>query len=156
MRFLKWIALGMTALTVVVCILYFEPVKQAVRYSLAEDFRIKESLGKLFLVEKAGPEATTVASAAVAQAAYRKENGALVYACRQNEAVYAVSGGTVETVSQTAVTLRHGDGALSRYSGVGALCRAGEQVERGDVIGYALGEVTYRKYLHCRPVEPEA
>lgn len=139
-----------------------QTIRQGVRSSLEEDFRIKESLGELFFAQKKQDSVATNAQTAIvslltpAQGEMRatEESTGAVFACKRFSAVLATADGVIESVDDTRLTLRHADGKLSVYQNVGTLWQAGKNVKRGDTVGYATGEVIFRLYVGGVPLDP--
>lgn len=141
-----------------------QTLREGISMSLDEDFKIKESLGKILLVEDKNESVAVSGNVEILTMAYpvngemsKKENmgeECLVFDCRKFSGVRAVADGTVEKCEKDKITLRHGDGKLSVYTGVGCLCREGQNVSKGDIVGYAKEDVVYRLYDKCNSIDP--
>lgn len=140
-------------------------LRQGISMSLEEDFKIKESLGQVFLVQgEEGSQEVNSGNVSVT-GLIRPADGYIHEVSAANEAylevecgrfngVYAVADGKVESCENGRITLRHSDGKLSVYSGCGSLTGQGKQVKQGDVIGYVDGLLTYRLYENCVALNP--
>lgn len=140
-------------------------IKNAIVFSLEEDFKIKESLGQLFLVEQqedsVSASTNVNVSAFISPSATGKINSKNVLGrpqieieCEKYSSILATGDGTIETVKENKITLRHSDGKLSVYNNVSSLVKAGDTVKKGDSIGYALGNVEYKLYENCIALDP--
>ena len=140
-------------------------LRQEISMSIEEDFKIKESLGQVFLVqgeetsqEVNGSNVTVTGLIRPADGYLHKVDAVtetyLEIECDRFNGVYAVADGQIESCDGNRITLRHNDGKLSVYTGCGSLTGEGKQVRQGDVIGYVDGLLTYRLYENCVALNP--
>lgn len=140
-------------------------LRGGIKQSLDEDFKIKESLGQIFLV-KSGDETTEASSNVTVEGLYMPAVGEKCYETFAGEpvmtvdavkfaGVYAVSDGIIEDADETRISLRHSDGKKSVYTGAFATVKKGDKVVKGDSIGYAEGKISYRLYSSCVAVDPK-
>lgn len=139
-------------------------VRSAVEFSLEEDFKIKESLGKVFFVEKEQDSVNASTNITVSSLCLPSDNCVLESSlgepclkiiCNKYASVVATGDGVIESVSENRVTIRHYDGKLSEYKNVCAILKKGEKVNKGDSIGYSTGDTVYKLYENCKPLNPE-
>lgn len=139
-------------------------VRNAIEFSLEEDFKIKESLGKVFFAQKEEDSVSASTDITVSSLSLPSENCVLDFSlgepylkivCSKYSSVVATGDGVIESVSQNRVTIRHYDGKLSEYKNVCAILKKGEKVNKGDSIGYSLGDSVYKLYENCEPLNPE-
>ncbi|MBR2860957.1 MAG: hypothetical protein IKB86_03875 [Clostridia bacterium] len=143
---------------------FAQNVKYAVEMSLEEDFKIKESLGQVFLAQKNQDSQQVSGSATVLTLKRPMEiepelidylgDKALKFNCEKYAAVSSSGAGKIETVENNRITVRHYDGKLSIYSNVGSLVRAGDTVEQGECIGFAKEDVIFRLSENCVFLNP--
>ena len=140
-------------------------LRNGIGHSLDEDFKIKESLGQIFLV-KNGNETTEASSNVTVDGFYPPAVGKKSYETFAGEpvmtvnavkfaGVYAVCDGQIEDADEKRISLRHSDGKKSIYIGVCATVKKGDTVRRGEPIGYAWGKINYRIYSACVAVDPK-
>lgn len=140
-------------------------LRSGIKQSLEEDFKIKESLGQIFLVKKDG-EIKEASSNVTVEGLYSPATGEKCFETFAGEpvmtvnavkfaGVYAVSDGIIEDAGETRISLRHSDGKKSVYTGVRATVQKGDSVKKGDSIGYAEGKISYRLYSSCIAVDPQ-
>ena len=139
-------------------------IRDAVEFSLEEDFKIKESLGKVFLVQNEEDSVSASTDITVSSFLKPSENYMLGFelgepclkiVCDKYASIQATGDGVVESVTKTRVTIRHYDGKLSEYKNVCALLKEGEKVLAGDSVGYSLGESSYKLYENCIALNPK-
>lgn len=141
-----------------------ETLKKGIEISLQEDFKIKESLGQIFLIDNENKDITvssliTVTSISlpcqgeIEQQEILGEKSIVVH-CKKFESVCATADGVIESCENDKMTLRHNDGKLSYYYGAVCLLKKGDKVEKGESIGYAKGNVTYKLYENCVALNP--
>ena len=139
-------------------------VRNAISFSLEEDFKIKESLGKVFFVEKEEDSVNVSANITVSTLSLPSENCSLDFylgqpylkiECSKYSSIVATGDGIIESISNNRVTIRHYDGKLSEYKNVCAILKTGEKVIKGDSIGYSIGNSTYKLYENCKTLNPE-
>lgn len=142
-----------------------EELRKGIKQSLDEDFKIKESLGQIFLV-KNGTDTKEASSSVTVDGLYCPALGEKSFEAFAGEpsmtvnsckfaGVYAVSDGTVEAADENRISLRHSDGIKSVYTGVCASVKKGDSVKRGESVGYAQGKITYRLYSSCTALDPQ-
>lgn len=140
-----------------------QALRDGVKMSLEEDFKIKESLGKVFFVQNkddsqevsgtvnvvrfAAPATGRCESLNDGEPFFRYENG------RYN-GIYAVNDGIIESCENEKITIRHKDGKLSVYYGCTALVKKGSSVKKGEVIGYSGETMEYKLYQNCVALDP--
>ncbi len=162
----RTVIIGTILLSLIICILFInrEALKEGITVSLQEDFKIKESLGQVFFLE-GETESQAVSSNITVSAMSMPCDGditvtelygekAIIIDSIKYQSVYATADGIIEKSEDGKITLRHYDGKLSSYYGVGALCSTGDKVKKGESIGYAKGRVTYRLYDNCVSLDP--
>ncbi len=134
-------------------------LKEAINYSLQEDFKIKESLGQIFLIEDEG-ESTSVSGDILVSSINKPVDAVYsvnrtygevqyVFECERYVSIKATADGKIEGADGEKVTLRHSDGKLSVYYNATCYLRQGDQVKKGECIGYANGNITYKLYDNC-------
>jgi hypothetical protein len=139
-------------------------LKEAVAYSLQEDFKIKESLGQIFLVEK-DKESVSVSGTTTVTSLEKpvdaiftvdRSLGEPVYEfeCEKYVGIKATEDGAIESADGNRVTLRHNDGKLSVYYNAVSYYRVGDKVKKGESIGYANGNLNYKLYENCIALDP--
>ena len=139
-------------------------LRQGIAESLREDFRIKESLGQLFLMEHEKTSAQ-VSGEATVMTLKRPAEGTTeaitvcgdpcwYITCGRFNAVCAVADGVIETVGDGRLTLRHTDGKLSVYQFVSPLCAQGQRVYAGETVGYVEETLCYRLLENCVALDP--
>lgn len=149
------------------CFFAFSPYKTAVklregvRLGIEDDFKIRESIGKVFLIDAEVPVSggVSVESLILPVNADFKEQTVLgdKVICFETERlapVFAVADGKIENITDEKITLRHNDGMLSVYNGAGCLLSKGATVKRGEHIAYSEGKITYKLYDNCVAVDP--
>lgn len=163
-----WIGLVLAGVLVLAVLLGIgktaDGLRQGIAESLREDFRIKESLGQLFLMEREKPAAPASGQAemtALIRPAQGETEAITVcgdpcwyITCGRFNAVCAVADGVIETVGEGRVTLRHTDGKLSVYQFVTPLCAAGQRVLAGETVGYVEETLCYRLLENCVALDP--
>ncbi len=139
-------------------------VRGAISFSLEEDFKIKESLGKVFFIEENEDSVNASTNITISSFCLPGENCVLDFSlgepylkilCSKYASVLATGDGVIESVTENRITIRHYDGKLSEYKNVCAILKKGEKVLQGDSIGYSLGESVYKLYENCKPLNPE-
>lgn len=141
-----------------------EVLRKGIEISLEEDFKIKESLGKVFFLDK-NDETQTVSSQVEittmeipCNVEFRQKEilgeKCIVFHCTKYESVNATADGVIEYCENSKISLRHSDGKLSTFYGVVCLLKQGDKVALGENIGYAEGEVTYKLYENCIALDP--
>jgi len=139
-------------------------LKEGIEISLQEDFKIKESLGQVFFLEKQ-PESTAVSGEISVTSMILPCNGELtqkeilgekciVISSDMFEGVYATADGVIENAENSKITIRHYDGTLSSYYGATALVKKGESVKKGDTVGYSKGELIFKLFKNCVSIDP--
>ncbi len=140
-------------------------IKNAISVSLNEDFKIKESLGKVFFVEQEEDSVSASTSVTVTAFCSPSSTGTIQrevdsgqpmikILCDKYSSIVATQDGVIESVSDNRITLRHYDGKLSEYKNVGSIVKKGEKVNMGDSIGYAKATVEYKLYKNLIPLDP--
>ncbi len=139
-------------------------LRSGIEMSLDEDFKIKESLGQLFLMQNDGDAISVSGNVTVSHlimpvagevnADTDMGEYCLNIKCRKFAGVCAVADGIIERCEKEAVAIRHSDGKKSVYKGIGALCKEGQEVLQGDIIGYAKSNVCYKLYENCIALDP--
>lgn len=140
-------------------------IKNAIMVSLEEDFKIKESLGQIFLVEKEEDSVSASTNITVSALISPSATGKITLEqvlgqpqinieCEKYSSILATGDGTIETVKDNKITLRHNDGKLSVYNNVSSLVKIGDRVKMGESIGYALGTVEFKLYENCIALDP--
>ncbi len=159
-------AVLLTAMLIVTAVLFYnrEALSEAMAVSLQEDFKIKESLGQVFFLEETGRSETVSSSVTVTSMAMPCDGEitlteilgekSIIIDSMKYQSVYATQDGVIESCDNNKITLRHNDGKLSSYFGVGSLCSIGDKVEKGESIGYAKGEISYKLYENCIALDP--
>ncbi len=141
-----------------------ETLKKGIEISLQEDFKIKETLGQVFFLDEEDKD-TTVSSSVNITSMTMPCSGefslkeilgekCIVIYCNAFESVCATADGKIESNENGKITIRHPDGKLSSYYGVTCLLKCGEPVKKGDTVGYAKGEMTYKLYENCVALDP--
>ncbi len=141
-----------------------ETVRNGVEISLQEDFKIKETLGQVFFLEKDEKDKAVSSNITVTSMSMPckgeifktdvlGETCIIIY-CDEFENICATADGVIENCENGKITLRHDDGKLSSYYGAVCLLRKGERVFKGDNIGYAKSEITYKLYENCIALDP--
>ncbi len=163
-----WI-ISLVILVFIVCFVAFSEnksavsVRKAISISLEEDFKIKESLGKVFFAAKdedsvsastmvdiislGSPGEECVLENILGEPCLKINSG-------KYSSVWATEDGVIESVSENRMTLRHYDGKLSEYKNVCAIKKEGEKVYKGDSIGYITGDAIYKLYENCKTLNP--
>ncbi len=141
-----------------------EFLKNGIQISLQEDFKIKESLGKVFFLDNESGEITASSSVSVTSISLpcsgeieQKEilgEKCIVIYSKKFESVCATADGVIESAENDKITIRHSDGKLSHYYGAVCLLKKDEKVKKGESIGYANGNVTYKLYENCIALNP--
>ncbi len=139
-------------------------LKEGIKVSLQEDFKIKESLGQLFFLEKTQEDASVSGNVNVTSLAMPC-NGVvsqgeilgdkcITISTDMFEGVYATADGVIENAGNNKISIRHYDGKLSSYYGATCLLKQGEKVAKGDVIGYSKGDLIFKLYENCTCIDP--
>ncbi len=139
-------------------------LREGIEMSLDEDFKIKESLGQVFLMQNDGDSVSVSGNVTVSHMIMPVKGEAetvtdmgeycMNIKCKKFAGVCAVTDGTVEHCDGESISLRHRDGKKSVYKGVGALCKEGQDVLQGDIIGYAKTDVCFKLYENCISLDP--
>ncbi len=167
---LIWISVSLILCIIAVFVIFSdsrgaEKIKSAIEMSLEEDFKIKESLGKVFFVEKQDESVSASTSVTITSLISPSATGLInsktvlgqpliEIDCQKYSSILATGDGIIESIKENKITLRHNDGKLSVYSNVSSLVKTGEKVKMGDSIGYALGKVEYTLYSNCIQLDP--
>ena len=158
------ILLSIMVAVVIVLFCNREILREGISLSLQEDFKIKESLGQVFLLSKEDNAQTVSLNVTVTSMSMPCEGEialteifgekAIIIDSMKYQSVYATEDGVIESCDDNKITLRHNDGKLSSYYGVGCLCSKGDRVTKGESIGYAKGEISYKLYENCVALDP--
>jgi hypothetical protein len=139
-------------------------IKEAMAYSIQEDFKIKESLGQIFLIEK-NTESVNVSGTTAVTSLERPVDGVFCvnrslgepvyeFDCEKYVGIKATADGKIECAEDDRITLRHNDGKLSVYYNAVSYLRVGDTVKKGESIGYANGNLNYKLYENCIALDP--
>lgn len=160
--------LMLTALCVLSIYIVFdknaETLRNGIEISLQEDFKIKESLGQVFFLQKDEDAHTVSSNVAVTSMKIPCEGEisqkelfgevCIVICCDEFASVCATENGVIESCGDGRITLRHDDGKLSTYFGAVCLLSKGQRVLKGENIGFAQSEITYKLYENCVALNP--
>ena len=138
--------------------------KNGIEISLQEDFKIKETLGQVFFLDKEKEDIKVSSSVQITSISLpckgeieQKEilgEKCIVIHSKKFESVKASNDGIIETVGNDRIAIRHYDGKLSHYYGAVCLLKKGESVKKGESIGYAKGNITFKLYENCVALNP--
>ena len=138
--------------------------KNGIEISLQEDFKIKETLGQVFFIDKDKDDTTVSSSVEITSISLpcsgeieQKEilgEKCIVIHSKKFESVCASNDGIIENAENDKITIRHNDGKLSHYYGAVCLLKKGDIVKKGESIGYAKGNVTFKLYENCVALNP--
>lgn len=118
-------------------------LRNGIQLSLEEDFKIKDSLGKVFFVEEQSDSQAVSGNASVItyllpmDAAWEKTNSAIEFYPQGYQSVFAVLDGCVEEITSDCVKIKHSNGSISEYVDCKPLCKIGQNISAGETIGYA-------------------
>lgn len=150
------IAIAMILLTVVFgAYVAFSDAKTAtalrdgIQMSIEEDFKIKDSLGKVFFVEAQEEDSKQVSAGVTVNAfvkpidaSWQKSGEAIEFYPQKYQSVCAIAKGEVLLAQGESIKIKHSDGTISTYLSCKPLCKVGETVFSGKTIGYASEKMT--------------
>lgn len=134
-------------------------LRNGIQMSIEEDFKIKDSLGKIFFVDaqeesQAVSGNATVVSYFLPMDAVWEKNGEQIEFYPQNyQGVVAVKDGFIEEITDESVIIRHEDGSISKYLSCKPLCKENEQVSGGQTIGYASEKMVFCHFKDGKTVD---
>lgn len=141
-----------------------ETIRNGIKISLQEDFKIKETLGQVFFLDKDEEDISVSSNITVTSFSMpckgeisKKEilgEPCIVIYCDEFESVLATANGVIENCGDDKISIRHDDGKLSNYFGAVCILPKGKRVSKGENIGYAKSEITYRLYENCVALDP--
>lgn len=141
-----------------------ELLKNGIEISLQEDFKIKETLGQVFFLDNekedtpvsSSVEITSISLPCSGEIEQKEILGekCIVIHSEKFESVNATNDGIIENIENDKITIRHNDGKLSHYYGTVCLMKKGDSVRKGESIGYAKGNVTFKLYENCVALDP--
>ena len=141
-------------------------IKYGVAQSIEEDFKIKESLGKLFFAQKDDESVQASGSVTISSFTSPVKNGEftlmetagdkyLEIRVKRFSVLVASAEGYVEALDGDRAVVRHPDGKKSVYQGVKPLVRLGDKVEKGESLCYAVSDkVVFRLYEDMAALDP--
>lgn len=118
-------------------------LRNGIQLSLEEDFKIKDSLGKVFFVDAEDDSQAASSNAVVnsyilpMDATWEKIDKNIEFYPQGYQSVFAVLDGYIEEISDESVKIKHTNGSLSEYFACRPLCKVGQNVCAGETIGYA-------------------
>lgn len=124
-------------------------LRNGIQMSIEEDFKIKDSLGKIFFVDAqedsqaVSGNATVVSYFLPMDAEWKKSGEQIEFYPQNYQGVVAVKDGFIEEITNESVTIRHEDGSISKYLLCKPLCKQNERVSGGQTIGYASEKMVF-------------
>lgn len=134
-------------------------LRNGIQLSIEEDFKIKDSLGKVFFVDAnvnsqvVSGTATVNAYITPMDAAWEKTDKNVEFYPQGYQSVFAVLDGIVEEITYDSVKIKHNDGVISEYTFCKPLCKKGQSVSAGETIGYASETMTFSFYRNGEKID---